>query len=122
MCLTSLLKATTVFFFEGFSPLMNENFVGPPTEGEFWEQYETAGDGGWWTDFDWGGVIGGLGGVINIFSNWGDDVSDDDGATIIVDTPAPTDTKPTFEENAMKYGPWVLVAFLIGWLAYRGKL
>lgn len=127
-----LTRGNDKFFFENFSPLMNQAFVGPPTEEEFWGQYEQANEGDWWTDFDWGGVIDSLGGFINVFSNWGENE----------ETPGynPNPQPPTTgngnnsgnnngdngnifsADNLKTFGPYVVIVLLIAWMAYRKKL
>lgn len=129
-----LPKGNDPFFFERFSPLMKNQLVGPPTEEQFWEQYTNAGSeegesgSKWWTDFDWGGVLEGLGGVIGVFSNWGADGEE-------TYTPPPAENPNNGQnlntagsgnifssDNLKTYGPWVAVAVLVLWLAYRKKL
>lgn len=73
-------RSNDVFFFNQFSPTYRNNLDGPPTEEEWWNGYNDTGNGSWWSDMDWGGIVDSLGGVITIFSGWGDEPTD---------TPAP---------------------------------
>lgn len=119
-----LTKGNDKFFFEEFSPAMREQFVGPPTEEDFWSQYEGAGNGQWWTDFDWGGVIDSLGGVINVFGNWGQDGEEPEFTPNPEPNPtqAPAAQSVLSTENLKAYGPWFFILVLVAWMAYRGKL
>jgi len=135
-----LTKSNDRFFFETFSPYYKSRPVimalnsggdnmGPPKLDDWMADYDNAGGGnGWWSDFDWGGVIGSLGGVISIFDGWGNDGEE----TFTPPNPNPNpnqnpnnkDVNESFfsSENMKTYAPWVLVLALVGWLAYRGKL
>jgi hypothetical protein len=129
-----LPKGNDEFFFGSFSPRMtqknyqtqrNDDFVGPPTEEEWWNQYNTEGDGDWWTDFDWAGVIGALGGAVAIFSNWGEDTPD----TAPGPRPQPgpgngndTDTDSPTMAAVKKYWPIGVLLLVLAYLAAKGKL
>lgn len=121
-----LTKGNDQFFFQQFSPLYSQSPTTVQTEEEFWDQYTEAGDGDWWSDFDWGGVLSGLGDVISVFSNWGQDNEPP------VQTPPNTNQnnqnnnngggESTYMDKVKTYGPWVAVVVLVLWLAYRKKL
>jgi hypothetical protein len=124
-----LPKGTDKFFFENFSPAFLESPTTVQTEAEFWEQYNDQGNGQWWTDFDWGGVVDSLGGVIEIFSGWGADGEETFTPSPSTQPPAASNTNNSgmasglfTADNLKIYGPYVLILALVLWMAYRKKL